>query len=414
MIKKRITSIKDYSQQDANKCVFSIIAPVLNEADRINTTIEHLCKQDSEGICEIIVVDGDPNGGTIKAIENETVKALISPKGRGRQMNTGADIACGEILVFLHADTRLPEMALEKIYDVLQSKKYVGGAFNLAIDSERLLLKYIAVRASFRSRLNRIPYGDQAIFIRKDYFDRIGRFKEIPLMEDVDLMRRIKKRGDKIVILDDRVKTSARRWETEGALYTTIRNRILVSLYYLGVSPYKLVKFYRLCSNGQVKKRNKSTLSFRQMIENANPELLKLNKLGTLQVNLGNKCNQHCKHCHIQAGPNGKKMMSKTVMEKIIVFLRSHPDLCADITGGCPELNSDFKFFVESIVELTSSIMVRTNLTVFFEPGLSWIPYGTCANGNNDGSKIRDICDDMSLPVGWIEPKRLFNLPCCQ
>jgi radical SAM/Cys-rich protein len=110
------------------------------------------------------------------------------------------------------------------------------------------------------------------------------------------------------------------------------------------------------------------------MIENANPELLKLNKLGTLQVNLGNKCNQHCKHCHIQAGPNGKKMMSKTVMEKIVVFLRSHPDLCVDITGGCPELNPDFKFFVESIVGLTSSIMVRTNLTVFFEPGLIWIP----------------------------------------
>ena len=114
--------------------------------------------------------------------------------------------------------------------------------------------------------------------------------------------------------------------------------------------------------------------SFRQMIENANPGLLKLNQLGTLQVNLGNKCNQRCRHCHVQAGPNGKKIMSKTVMEKIIGFLRVHPDLCIDITGGCPELNPDFRFFVESIVGLTSSITVRTNLTVFFEPGLSWIP----------------------------------------
>jgi rSAM/selenodomain-associated transferase 2 len=378
---KEFTASHTSKQRESDQYHFSIIIPVLNEREQVNSLIEHLHCQDFEEPYEIIVVDGDPQGGTTKVIQDRNVIPIVSEKkGRGKQMNAGATVACGEVLIFLHADTRLPEMALEKIYDVLQSKKYVGGAFDLAIDSDRLLLKYIAVRASFRSRLNRIPYGDQAIFIRKDYFDRIGRFKEIPLMEDVDLMRRIKKRGDKIIILRDRVKTSARRWETEGALYTTIRNQILVSLYYLGVSPYKLVKFYRLCSNGQVKKKNKSTPSFKQMIENANPQLLKLNRLQTLQVNLGNKCNQHCKHCHIQAGPSGKKIMSKTVMEKIIVFLRSHPDLCIDITGGCPELNPDFKFFVESIVELVSSIMVRTNLTVFYEPGLSWIPQWYCEN----------------------------------
>ena len=180
-------------RQVANKCVFSIIVPVLNEADQINATIEHLCNKNTQGNYEIIVVDGDRQGSTINAIQNKSVKVATSQKGRGRQMNVGAAIACGEILVFLHADTRLPEMALKKIYECLQNKKYVAGAFDLAIDSDRLLLKYIAVRASFRSRLNRIPYGDQAIFIRKDYFDRIGKFKEIPLMEDVDLMRRIKK-----------------------------------------------------------------------------------------------------------------------------------------------------------------------------------------------------------------------------
>ena len=374
MIEKNITSVHSHLRQAANKCVFSIIVPVLNEADQINAAIEHLYDQNTKGNFEIIVVDGDRQGGTINAIWNKSVKTVISPKGRGRQMNAGAEMACGEILVFLHADTRLPKMAFEKIYDCLQDKKYTAGAFDLAIDSDRSLLRYIAVCANFRSRLNRIPYGDQAIFIRKDYFDRIGRFKEIPLMEDVDLMRRIKKRGDKIFILRDRVKTSARRWETEGTIYTTIRNQILVSLYYLGVSPYRLAKFYRLCSNGLAKKKNKSTRSFGQMMENASHQLLKLKQLGTLQVNLGNKCNQHCRHCHVQAGPNGKKIMSKTVMEKIIVFLRSHRGLCVDITGGCPELNPDFRFFVESIAKLTSSIMVRTNLTVFAEPGLGWVP----------------------------------------
>ncbi len=104
------------------------------------------------------------------------------------------------------------------------------------------------------------------------------------------------------------------------------------------------------------------------------PRLLRFDKLQTLQVNLGNRCNQSCAHCHMQAGPTGEKIMPKLIMERIINFLRNQPPLCIDITGGCPELNPDFKFFVESIVRLTSSIMVRTNLTVFFEPGLDWVP----------------------------------------
>ena len=159
-------------------------------------------------------------------------------------MNAGAAVARGEILMFLHADTKLPDGALEKISRALEDQNYVGGAFDLRIDSDRLFLKYIATRASLRSRWNRIPYGDQAIFIRKKYFDQIGGYKEIPLMEDVDLMRRIKKDGKQIVIFPDKVRTSARRWESEGALYTTLRNQILVRLFYLGVSPHRLAKYY--------------------------------------------------------------------------------------------------------------------------------------------------------------------------
>jgi rSAM/selenodomain-associated transferase 2 len=159
-------------------------------------------------------------------------------------MNAGAAAACGEILIFLHADTTLPDNALEKINQAMQNLDYVGGAFDLKIDSDRLFLKYISTRASLRSRRNRIPFGDQAIFIRKKYFDQIGGYKEIPLMEDVDLMRRIKKDGKKIVILPDKVTTSARRWESEGAFYATMRNQILLRLFYLGVSPHKLAKYY--------------------------------------------------------------------------------------------------------------------------------------------------------------------------
>ena len=231
-------------QQEANRYGFSIIIPVLNEAGHINSLIEHLRKQNYESSCEIIVVDGDPQGSTVETIQAKDVTAITTDKGRGKQMNAGAAVARGEILIFLHADTTLPDNALGKINQALQDRDYVGGAFDLKIDSDRLFLKYISARASFRSRWNRIPYGDQAIFIRKKYFDQIGGYKEIPLMEDVDLMRRIKKDGKKIFILPDNVTTSARRWESDGVLFSTMRNQILIRLFYLGISPHRLAKYY--------------------------------------------------------------------------------------------------------------------------------------------------------------------------
>ena len=119
---------------------------------------------------------------------------------------------------------------------------------------------------------------------------------------------------------------------------------------------------------------------FKQVLIDTNPQLLWFDKLQTLQVNLGNRCNQSCAHCHIQAGPTGKKMMPKLIMERIINFMLNHPGLCVDITGGCPELNPDFKFFVDSVYDLASPIIVRTNLTVFFESGLHWVPEWYCKN----------------------------------
>ncbi len=244
-----------HTRRKLNEYKFSIIVPVLNEQGQINSFIDEIKGQSFDGDFEIIIVDGDPQCGTIKAISDNCVICITSSKGRARQMNAGAAIARGAILIFLHADTKLPVCALQKISRVLGNPKYIGGAFDLGIDSDRLILKYIAVRASVRSRLSRIPYGDQAIFIRKNYFDKIEGFRDIPLMEDVDLMRRIKKDGKKIHILRDKVMTSARRWENEGAVYTTLRNKIIVILYYLGVSPRKLAKLYKFGSNGQVSKQ---------------------------------------------------------------------------------------------------------------------------------------------------------------
>lgn len=228
-----------------NNCEFSIIIPVLHEAEIINALIEQLYSQQLDECYEIIVVDGDPNQETINAIQHKDVIALVSAAGRGRQMNAGAAIARGEILIFLHADTYLPVNALSLIRHTLENKLYVGGAFDLGIRSDRLILKIIANAACIRSRLTRIPYGDQALFVRKDYFNEIGGYLSIPLMEDVEIIQRIKKRGDKIYLLSERVLTSARRWEKEGVVYCTLRNWVLISLYFLGVSPERLTKLYK-------------------------------------------------------------------------------------------------------------------------------------------------------------------------
>lgn len=233
------------SRRVVNETRLSIIIPVLGEQERIGPCLRNLRTQGFIDSRQIIVVDGDPAGGTIDLIRDGEILCLKGAPGRALQMNAGAAVAEGQILLFLHADTILPPGALEKISRVMAIGRYVGGAFDLAIDSDRLFLKYIAMRASFRSRLNRIPYGDQAIFVDRAYFEGIGGFKEIPIMEDVDLMRRIKKDRKKIHIFRDRVLTSSRRWEAEGPLYTTLRNQCLLFLYYLGARPERLARFYR-------------------------------------------------------------------------------------------------------------------------------------------------------------------------
>jgi len=160
-------------------------------------------------------------------------------------MNAGAFAAKGNILIFLHADTELPLSVLRRMNEFISRNQYVGGAFDLGIKSDKRIYRAIAFLGSLRSRLNRIPYGDQAIFVRRDYFNKIGGYKDVPLMEDVEFMRRIKRSGKKILISHDRVMTSARRWEEEGLTYCILRNWTLQILYFLGVSPHKLIKFYK-------------------------------------------------------------------------------------------------------------------------------------------------------------------------
>lgn len=223
---------------------FSIIIPVYNEEAVINDAVDRLYEGQQGESFELLVVDGN-GGGTLRALQRAGVRGLLSAKGRACQMNRGAAEARGQILLFLHADTTLPPGALALIKAALQDDKVKAGAFNLRIDSAHTLLKIISFVSSLRSRLTREPYGDQAIFIRADYFSELGGYKELPLMEDVDLMHRIKQDRQRLNIITQPVSTSARRWESEGILYCTLRNWTLITLYKLGISPETLCHFYK-------------------------------------------------------------------------------------------------------------------------------------------------------------------------
>jgi rSAM/selenodomain-associated transferase 2 len=223
----------------------SVILPVLREAGSINEVVAHIRAQDPDGSAEIIVIDGDLTGGTINAALVNGLILAVSRQGRARQMNRGAEMASGEILLFLHSDTLLPAQALARINLAMKDEHIVGGAFELGIASDRRIFRITEWYVALRTRLTKMPFGDQAIFIRRDYFEKLGGYKDIPLMEDVELMARIKKRGGRICVIPVKVMTSARRWEREGIVYCTLRNWMLQILYALGVAPERLVKWYR-------------------------------------------------------------------------------------------------------------------------------------------------------------------------
>jgi len=227
------------------KTLISIILPVLHEAGTINTVIAHLRDLQQNSPLELIVADGDPAGSTLHAIRDKGIVRTLSEPERARQMNCGASLAKGEILLFLHADTLLPRQALTRIAAALADTRFVAGAFDLGFDTNRSLFRLTEKYVALRTRLTRVPFGDQAIFIRRPYFEKIGGYTEIPLMEDVELMRRIRTQGDRICIIPEKVLTSPRRYEQEGILYCTFRNWTLQACYKAGVSPEKLVTWYR-------------------------------------------------------------------------------------------------------------------------------------------------------------------------
>lgn len=225
-----------------NMSKISIIIPVLNEAANIQKTLHKL---PGDPDVEIIVIDGGSQDQTVALVQTLGVKVMIATQpGRAYQMNLGASIATGDILLFLHADTQLPPNYQELIKQTVSTPKTIAGAFQLTIDSEQLSLKFIAKMVNMRSRFLSLPYGDQAIFLYASVFREVGGFAELPIMEDFELIQRLKRQG-KIALAPASVITSDRRWRKLGVFRTTWINQLIILGYYLGVSPNKLARFYR-------------------------------------------------------------------------------------------------------------------------------------------------------------------------
>ena len=217
----------------------SIITPALNEAKILEQTLESLKDQS----VEIVVVDGGSKDASVEISLQYTPHVFIAPRGRGLQQHTGALESQGNVLLFLHADTLLPPEYSHLIDQALTDPSVVFGAFCLSFYPPSPALNLIAFMANLRSRFLRLPYGDQALFVRRSAYFQAGGFQDWPVMEDVDLVRRLNRAGA-FKLARGYVRTSARRWHVEKLVLTTLRNWSLMIRYFLGVSPYILAQHY--------------------------------------------------------------------------------------------------------------------------------------------------------------------------
>jgi len=222
----------------------SVIIPVYGEAETIGTAIDRLRRTSGGASTEIIVADGGPGHTTLAVVRDFDAVRVKCPHGRGVQMNAGAAMATGDVFLFLHADTRLPEGWPGLVRGALAGGVR-AGAFSLGYDSDRAALKAVAFFANLRTRWERIPYGDQAPFLTAGLFRELGGFAGIPVMEDVELFLRLRKRGERIALLRERVATSPRRYEADGVAKRVLANWWLRIRYGLGASPHKLAGEYR-------------------------------------------------------------------------------------------------------------------------------------------------------------------------
>ena len=219
----------------------SVIVPTLNEEDFIERALGQL-RPASSGL-EVIVSDGGSKDRTVALARALGARVIVTAPGRGEQMDRAAELATGQVLLFLHVDTELPRGWPGAIEKTLGQRGVVAGAFRLKIDASGMWFRLLEFVARQRARYLGLIFGDQAIFVRRDVFTAIGGFRGLPLMEDVDCVKRLRRAGT-VALLDERVITSPRRWICGGRLKNTLKNWFFLLLYRAGFSPARLYEWY--------------------------------------------------------------------------------------------------------------------------------------------------------------------------
>ena len=222
--------------------MLSVIIPCLNEAEGFAESLQALAPLRTRGV-EIVVVDGGSTDGTIDIARPLADQIISAPRGRALQMNAGAAQACGDLLLFLHADSRLPPAADGIIVDGLNRARKTWGRFDVTVTGTHPLLRVIATMMNLRSRLTGVATGDQGLFVTRSLFEAAGRYPEIALMEDVALTKKLKAFG-KPLALRHRIITSGRRWEKHGVWRTIFLMWRLRFQYWLGADPNTLAERY--------------------------------------------------------------------------------------------------------------------------------------------------------------------------
>lgn len=222
---------------------FSIIVPMLNEAPGLPGLLARLTELERQG-CEILIVDGGSDDGSVSLAERAGFRVLASQKGRARQMNLGAAQATGDVLLFLHADTLLPEDALTTLRQSMQKTAAVWGRFDVLIDGAHPMLRVIATLMNHRSRWTGIATGDQAIFVTRKAFNAVGGYPDQPLMEDIELSNRLRALA-RPACIPTPVRTSGRRWESRGVWRTVLLMWRLRWAYWRGTPAEQLAQLYR-------------------------------------------------------------------------------------------------------------------------------------------------------------------------
>ena len=221
----------------------SIIMPVLNETKIISDALAPLQETRAAGH-ELIIVDGGSTDDTLEKTSALADMSLSSARGRARQMNTGAMQASGDVLLFLHADTRLPVDGIPVLLKELAKSGKAWGRFDVRLSGRHPLLRMVACMMNWRSRITGIATGDQAMFVRREAFQALNGFPDIPLMEDIALSSALQSAFGSPLCLKVRVVTSSRRWEEGGILHTILLMWKLRLAYFLGASPERLARQY--------------------------------------------------------------------------------------------------------------------------------------------------------------------------